>query len=346
MPLPRCRLAFALFALLPLVARGHAPGEDMAAAARAWLAALDPALRAQATFPFTDAERENWHFIPRARQGVPFKAMSPAQQEAARALLATALSAHGVLRVEAIRGLEEVLRTIEGAARRDSALYYVTVFGEPAEHGAWGWRVEGHHLSVNLTVIDGHAFSTTPLFMGANPAEVRLPGPAQGRRALAEEEDLGRALVQSLDPAQLQAALLSATAPGEIITGSDRQAKLEQPAGVSYAALTPPQQAHFIGLVRLYASRLRPELAEAELQKIADRGWNTLTFAWAGGRARGEPHYYRIHGPHFVIEYDNTQNDANHVHTVWRDFTGDFGRDLLREHYQASHASPARPAPR
>lgn len=345
MPLPRRRLAFALFTLLPLVVRGHAPGEDMAVAARAWLATLDPALRAQAAYPFADAERENWHFIPRARQGVPFKAMAPAQQEAARALLATGLSAHGVLRVETIRGLEEILRAIEGAARRDSALYYVTVFGEPAEHGTWGWRVEGHHLSINLTVIEGHAIAATPLFMGANPAEVRLPGPARGQRALAEEEDLGRALVQSLDPAQLRTALLSATAPGEIVTGSDRQATLERPAGVSYAALTPPQQAQLGDLVRLYASRLRPELADAEMRKIADRGWHTLTFAWAGGHARGEPHYYRIHGPHFVIEYDNTQNDANHVHTVWRDFTGDFGRDVLRAHYQAAHPSPANPAP-
>lgn len=343
MPLPRCRLVLLLLALLPLAARGHPPGEDMVAVARSWLATLDPALRAQATHAFTDAERENWHFIPRARQGVPLKAMSPAQREGARALLATGLSAHGVLRAEAIQALEQVLRAIEGAARRDSELYYFTIFGAPAERGAWGWRVEGHHLSVNLTVIDGHAFSTTPLFMGANPAEVRLPGPKQGQRALAEEEDLGRTLVQSLDPAQLRTALLSATAPGEIITGGDRQAQLEQPAGLSYAALAPPQQAQLTALVRLYASRLRAELAEAELKKIADRGWHTVTFAWAGGLARGEPHYYRIHGPHFVIEYDNTQNHANHVHTVWRDFAGDFGRDLLREHHQASHANPAPP---
>lgn len=340
MPLPRCWLIVLSLALFPLAGHCHSPGADMAATARAWLDSLDPAMRAQAIYALEHQERENWHFIPRARQGVPLKAMTPVQRDRARALLAAGLSERGVLQAEAIQTLEQVLHTMEGAAHRDSELYYFTIFGEPSEHGTWGWRVEGHHLSVNLTVVGGHHFSATPLFMGSNPAEVRIDGPEHGKRALAQEEDLGRALVVSLSSEQLKTALISATAPGEIITGSDRQAKLDQPLGLSYAAMTPAQQKQLMALVQLYAGRLRAELADAELKKIADHGWNSIDFAWAGGLVRGEPHYYRIHGPLFVIEYDNTQSNANHVHTVWRDFTGDFGRDLLREHYKESHSTP------
>lgn len=338
--LPHFWLMVLSLALLPLAGHCHTPGEEMAAAARSWLDSLDPTLRTQATYAFAHQERENWHFVPRARQGVPLKSMTPAQREKARALLAAGLSARGVLQAEAIQALEQVLRTMGGSARRDSELYYFTLFGAPSDQGTWGWRVEGHHLSVNFTVVDGHHFSATPLFMGANPAEVHLPGPEQGKRALSQEEDLGRALVASLTPEQMKTALISRTAPGGIITGSDRQAKLDGPAGLSYAALTPAQQKQLVALVQCYAGRLRAELAEAELKQIADLGWNSLSFAWAGGLARGEPHYYRIHGPRFVIEYDNTQDNANHIHTVWRNFTGDFGRDLLREHHQESHSVP------
>jgi len=341
MPLFRLGLLLLSLAVLPLVSFGHSVAGEMSVSARAWLDSLDPALRTQAAYPFAHEERENWHFVPRDRQGVPLKAMTPAQREKARALLATGLSDRGVLQVEAIQALEYVLYAIEGSARRDAGLYYFTVFGEPTEHGTWGWRVEGHHLSVNFTVIEGHHFSVTPSFMGANPGEVRRPGPELGKRALAQEEDLGRTLVTSLNPEQLKTALISANAPNDIITGNDRQAKLQAPVGLAYSAMTPAQQKQFVALVELYAGRLRPELAEAELKKIADHGWNSLQFAWAGGLARGEPHYYRIHGPHFVIEYDNTQNNANHVHTTWRDFAGDFGRDLLREHHLESHTPEA-----
>jgi hypothetical protein len=235
--------------------------------------------------------------------------------------------------------LERVLFELEHAPHRDETLYYFTVFGEPGSNSTWGWRVEGHHLSVNFTIVDGQRIVATPNFVGANPGEVRLAGPQLGRRVLAVEEDLGRALVLSFSEAHRAKAIVSATAPGDILTRNDNVAKPQEPAGLSYTEMTAEQQAQLKAVVAFYANRLRPEVADAELKKIADTGWNRLSFAWAGSLKPGEGHYYRIQSADFVIEYDNTQNNANHVHTVWRSFNGDFGRDLLQEHYKDSHAS-------
>lgn len=317
----------------------HAPGEEMAGAAGAWLDSLDASRRAQAVYPLADEERENWHFVPKARNGLPLKDMTPDQRRLARALVAAGLSERGHLTTDAIMALEEVLFAMEGASRRDRGLYYFTVFGRPDPHGTWGWRVEGHHLSLNFLIADGTKISATPMFFGSNPAEVRIEHAQKGRRALAAEEDQGRALMLALDEAQRRTALIAERAPADIITGSDREAKLAAPAGLPYARMTPDQQARLRALVEVYAGRLRSELAVHELQRIADRGWNNVHFAWAGGLERGDAHYYRIHGPGFVIEYDNTQNGANHIHTTWRDFTGDFGRDLLREHHREAHSA-------
>lgn len=341
MPYP-ARLLALLLCLSPLVARSHpdhAPAEEMATAAADWLAALTPAQRQQAVFPVTNEERENWHFVPRARPGVPLKDMTEPQRDRARALVASALSQRGQLATEAIIALEDVLFVMEGNARRDRGLYYFTVFGAPGDARAWGWRLEGHHLSLNVLVVAKEHVAVTPMFFGTNPAEVRIEHARKGQRALAAEEDLGRALLLALDPAQQAVALIATQAPADIITGNDRVARLAAPTGLAYARMTPAQQEALRALVEVYAQRLRPELAARELRKIADRGWDAVHFAWAGGRHRGEAHYYRIHGPHFVIEYDNIQNQANHIHTTWRDFDGDFGRDLLREHYATDHAA-------
>lgn len=328
------------FVFLPFAGFAHSPDEaaaDMSAAARTWLDSLSAEQRQAAVLEMSNPERENWHYIPKAREGLPFAKMDEPQRALARALLASGLSQHGILQAESVIALERVLRAIEGAAHRDELLYYFTVFGQPGTAATWGWRVEGHHLSVNFTIVDGHYISATPNFVGANPGEVRVSGPQQGKRALAAEEDLGRALVNSFTDAQRHQAVVSDEAPGDILTRNDRQTKAPEPVGLSYAAMTPEQQAHFKTLVELYANRLRAEVANAELKKIADSGWNRLSFAWAGSRQPGDKHYYRIQSPDFVIEYDNTQNDANHVHTVWRSFADDFGRDLLQEHYRESH---------
>jgi hypothetical protein len=298
---------------------------------------LTPDQHKAAVFAFTDKERENWHYIPRTRQGLPFKTMTEPQRKLARTLLESGLSSHGIAQADMVIALERVLFEMEHAAHRDDSLYFFSIFGEPGTTGTWGWRVEGHHLSLNFTIVDGQRIVATPNFVGANPGEVRIAGPQAGKRALAAEEDLGRALVLSFNEAQRATAIVSDKAPGDILTRNDNVAKPQEPAGLGYDAMTPAQQGQLQVLLAVYANRLRPELAEAEQKKIADAGWNRLSFAWAGSVKPGEGHYYRIQGPDFIIEYDNTQNNANHVHTAWRVFTGDFGRDLLQEHYRDSH---------
>lgn len=341
MPRPTPLVCVLLFLASFACGRAHSEGEaieDMTGAARAWLAALSPEQRGIAEIDLTNAERENWHYVPKAREGLPLAKMDATQRSLARALLASGVSQHGLLQADAVIALERVLRAVENSDHRDETLYYFTVFGIPATNAPWGWRVEGHHLSVNFTVAGGHV-SATPNFVGANPAEVRTGGPQAGQRVLAAEEDQGRAFVLSLTSDQRRQAILSGAAPGDILTRNDRQAKAPGPAGIAFATLTPEQQLKFKALVALYANRLRAEVAATELQKIADTGWERLSFAWAGSMQLGEGHYYRIQSPDFVIEYDNTQNHANHIHTVWRVFEGDFGRDLLREHYRQSHSA-------
>jgi hypothetical protein len=342
MPHPRLVLVLLLlWSFCPTYAHpGHTAGQEMAGAADAWLASLDGSQREQASYALEADEREDWHFVPRSRHGFPLKEMNPSQRKLARDLVGTALSQRGLLTTDAIIALEDVLFTMEGADRRDRGLYYFTVFGKPDAHGTWGWRIEGHHLSINFLIADGSKVSATPMFFGSNPAEVRIEHTQKGRRALAAEEDQGRALMKSFDERQRRAALISDQAPADIITGNDRTAKLAAPTGLSYSQMTPGQQAQLRGLVQVYAGRLRDELAAAKMQRIEKRGWESIHFAWAGGMERGEAHYYRIHSPHFVIEYDNIQNGANHIHTTWRDFAGDFGRDLLREHHESVHATP------
>ena len=325
--------------------RAHEAGQEMTLAAQAFLAALTPEAKAQAVFPFDGEERENWHFIPRERKGLPFKQMTPEQRLVGQALLGTGLSQRGTLKAVTIMSLEEILFTIEGAdpakrdavrVRRDPEQYFFSIFGEPSLKGVWGWRVEGHHLSLNFTVKDGSLLRATPSFLGTNPAEVRT-GPRAGLRVLGREEDLGRELVKSLDEGQLKKALVDVTAPKDILTEAKREVSPLSPDGLSSADLSEAQKGVLDRLIREHLFRVRPEIAEESMKEIAASG--PVHFAWAGGRERGEPHYYRVQGKTFLIEYDNTQNDANHVHAVWRDFDGDFGRDLLGEHVKAAHAN-------
>lgn len=328
------------FALLAFCRALAGPVEEMSDAASRFLAALPAELRARAAFAWSDDERLNWHFIPKDRKGVTLKELSPAQRHLAYGLLGSGLSQRGYLKATTIMSLEQILQDLEGPGRRfprDPELYHVSIFGTPAARGTWGWRVEGHHLSVNFTLVDGRVAAGTPSFLGTNPAEVRT-GPRAGLRTLATEEDLGRQLIQGLPARQQQRAILNAKAPDDVLTAANRKASLARFEGLPVKEMARAHRDLVVKIIEEYVGRVRPEVAEADLARIRRAGLDRIHFAWAGGLERGQGHYYRVHGPTFLLEYDNTQNDANHVHAVWRDFDNDFGLDVLAEHYKASHS--------
>ena len=309
----------------------------MTQAAQHFLASLTPEQRTQATFAFQEDERLNWHYIPKERQGLPLLDMTMPQKALAHALLSAGLSQQGYIKAVTIMSLDDILRIMENddGNRRNPEKYYFTVFGEPSDTGTWGFRVEGHHLSQNFTVVNGKV-ADTPSFFGANPAEVR-EGPRKGLRTLAAEEDLGRDLMESLTPEEKKVAIVTADAYKDILTEASRKAALAgQPSGLSAAKMSKKQFELLQTLISNYAQNVPDQLAQARMEQLKKAGTNVF-FAWAGVEQRGGPHYYRIQTPTFLIEYDNTQNNANHIHSVWRDFNGDFGLDLLAMHYQASH---------
>ncbi len=330
-------VCFAVALLLPFASRAHDASTEMAAAAKRFLASLSPEQKAQAEFQFADKERENWHFIPRARKGLPFKEMKPAQRLLGEALLATALSHQGYEKAVSIMSLEAILAEMEKGSGpvRDPEQYFISIFGTPG-NDPWGWRLEGHHLSLNFTSAGGEAPSMTPNFLGSNPGEV-MQGPLKGMRVLEAEEEIARSLIKSLDAEQRKAAVILTEAPKEVFNTPDR-VDPTKPEGITAEKLTPEQNKLLTELVKEYLFRARPDVAEIEWATINKSGWGKIAFAWAGGLERGEPHYYRVQGATFVLEYDNTQNNANHVHSLWRDFAHDFGHDTLGEHVKAEHA--------
>jgi hypothetical protein len=335
----RAPLALALVAVCaaPLVqlrslGAAASPAGDMAAAARRWLDALDPEQRRQAVFSWDDPRRLEWHYVPKARDGLPWKRMTAAQRKLAQAFLEAGLGQAGRKKTREIIELESVLAVLESnPVKRDPELYYFSVFGEPGPTHSWGWRVEGHHVSLNFTIVAGKLLATTPAFLGANPAEVRQ-GALKGRRALGAEEDLGRALVASFDDEARAKVIFAKEAPAEIVTAAASKVNPLAPAGLAASSFSPAQKRALRDLLTEYASTMPAPLAAERMARLERAGFDKIHFAWAGSLKRGEPHYYRVQGPTFLVEYDNTQNGANHVHTVWRDFAGDFGRDLIREH--------------
>ncbi len=335
------QLLFALVFVLGLAGTGAGqaapPAFPMLDPARAFLAKLDPEQRSKAVLPFNSEERFRWFYTPVSRKGIALKELNAAQREAALALLHAGLSEKGYSKAETIRKLEEVLRELEQGSgpTRDPDLYFFTFFGEAAEKGAWGWRYEGHHCSQNWTIVDGKSFGSSPQFFGANPAEVRN-GPMKGTRVLSAEEDLGRSLVKSLSAGQRAEGVLSASAPDDILTSNQRTAAIQQDKGVAYSNLSKDQQGTLLALIEEYLSAQPRAQARQRLEKIRQAGFDQIKFAWMGGLEKGERHYYRVQGSTFLIEYDNTQNNANHIHCVWRDFHGDWGEDLLAEHYRNS----------
>jgi hypothetical protein len=310
----------------------------MSTAAEAFISSLAPDQRARATFAFEDEQRLDWHFIPRVRKGIPFKDLDPAQRLLGNSLLGTGLGQRGLIRAATIMSLDAILREMEQGKGpvRDPELYFLSIFGDARSAKPWGWRVEGHHVALNFTLVEGKTIASTPAFFGANPAEV-LQGARKGLRALAPEEDLARTLIKSLDDKQGTQAVVSESAPADILSTNLRKAEPLKPAGLQTSKLGQKQQEILMTLLSEYASRHAPDIAAARLDRVRAAGLGNIFFAWAGGFEKGQAHYYRIQGPSFLVEYDNIQNSANHIHTVWRDFNSDFGADLLALHYKQDH---------
>ncbi|MEO8705280.1 MAG: DUF3500 domain-containing protein [Kofleriaceae bacterium] len=306
---------------------------EMTEAARRFLSALPEPQARRARFGLDDAERMNWHYIPRARRGVALGELGDPQRHLAYGFLATALGRRGLLKASAIMALEEVLRQRGGAFTRDPGAYFLAVFGEPSTRSTWGWRLEGHHLSLNLTLIDGRFAVAAPAFLGAAPSLVGGNGMLAGTRVLGLEEDLGFELINSLEGGARREAIHDATAPEDVLAGpGDVLAELP---GLPEARMTPAQRRILGALLDEILENLPREVADRERTRLAP-----ITFTWMGSTAPGKPHYFRLAGPRFVYEYDNTQEQATHVHTVWHvreSAGGDFGADLLRAHYRQDH---------
>jgi hypothetical protein len=304
-----------------------ATGARIAKAAAAFLASLDEAQRGRSSFAFADEERFNWHFIPRERKGIAVRDLSEAQKKLLDALLEASLSETGVKTAREVRKLESILKEIEGPNgrfRRDPDLYFISVFGTPGEAGAWGWRFEGHHLSLNFT-LDGHRLvSATPLVFGANPALV-ASGPTKGLRVLASVEDVARELVKSLEHKHLEFAR-GKEEPKEIEGMQSPVYQGDRPRGLTLDALPEAGRKIVERLVDAYIQHLDESTRAAARKAIFGSDPAKVHFVWRGGLEPGEGHSYMLHAPDFVISYVNTQNDARHVHSALRLLKGEFGR--------------------
>ena len=336
---PRLVLAVGVLAALGggVVAQQRSAG-SMTTAAQSFLDSLTPEQRQRATFAFDAPERMRWHFVPQfERNGLQVREMTEPQRKLAHALLKTGLSARGYTTYTQIMQLENILKAQENGSgpTRDPEGYRFSVFGTPAAKGTWGWRVEFHHVSLHFDVVNGTAISSTPSFAGANPAEVK-DGPQKGQRTLGTLEDTARALVTALDEKQRKAAIFTNVALNDIVTGNALDIKPLSPDGIKVSAMTGAQRDMLMKVLDAYAGLMTEDIAADRMAKLKKAGVENIAFAWAGSIERGQKHYYRLQGPTFLIEFDNTQNDGNHVHSVWRDFQGDFGRDLLREHLKSS----------
>lgn len=330
--------AFFVLGILPtIIMQGdQPPPHAMLPAAAAFLECFNKTEQKSLLFPFDHDERTDWSYLPGRRVGIALGDMTQEQREAGLALLRSALSDMGYGKTTGVIELEGILGEMERSRFRDPGRYWFTFFGAPTGSAPWGWRLEGHHLSINFSSLKPNLIATTPAFLGAHPARVPF-GKHQGLRVLGEEEDRARALITSMTSDQKRKAIIATSAPRDIITGTDRKARMSRFEGIPVGDLHPDQQQMLLSLLELYLGNMEQSLADRSLERIQKTGLDRLYFAWAGTITPGGPHYYRIHGPTFVVEYDNTQNNANHVHSVWRDFENDFGRDLLRKHYESSH---------
>lgn len=318
--------------------------QDVSKKAVAFLSSLTPELKNETQRPFDHDQRTSFHYVPMDRPGPTFHDFNGKQKAAAMDLLKASLSKQGFEKSTDIMQLENVLHKLEnhtdenptGRTHRDPLNYHFLIYGDPSSKNPWGWKIEGHHVSFSFTSATGKIISSTPSFLGSNPALV-MSGTEKGKEVLKRESALGFKLVNSLDTNQLAKARFSDDAPAEIMTGNQRKAGVLEPRGIQRQELTTEQQKIFDELVQTFLDNYETHFAHDFKHKIEESGWDKLSFAWAGSMTPGKGHYYRIENDVVLIEYDNTQNNANHVHTVVRDLTNDFGEDLLKEHYEHDH---------
>lgn len=311
--------------------------------ATTFLNMLNPQQKKQTQLAFDSSERYRFNYVPLDdRKGISINELNATQRKQVFTLLRSSLSETTVEKITGIMQLETVLKELENRSAddhyRDPGKYYLTIFGKPSEQGIWGWRFEGHHISFSFSAKQKSFISGTPSFLGSNPAIVQS-GAQKNKEILKEETSAGFALLHSLTKEELSKAVISTAAPAEIITGNNRKAMIEQLEGVRYTEISTEAQVLFLRLLDVYLHRYKNEFAATMLKDIQAAGMENLRFVWAGHQQRGigKPCYYRIQGPSIIIEYDNTQNNANHIHTVIRDLKNDFGGDQLLEHYKKSH---------
>ena len=333
---PMRRLVLAAASFLPFGGAGaQAAGaaQRIAEAANRFLGGLDEAQRKQAMIAFESENRLDWHYIPRSRSGLSLGEMSPAQADAARALFATVLNEQGLKLLDGVRLLEGVLREQQGSWR-DPGRYYLSMFGTPGRF-PWAWRFEGHHLSLNVALPAAGHVAVTPFFVGAHPATVR-DGPNKSFRLLGNAEDLARQIMTGLNDTQRRTALIANRSFGEIVASPQREQDLGQPRGLELGAMDGPTRQRVEALMETFLATLTPDLVANQKQRVMQQGLDRFRFAWAGSLTPGEAYYFRVHGPATLIEHDNTQNGADHIHSIWRDLKADFGHDALAEHYRKS----------
>lgn len=324
---------------------GQLQGQTLSEKAITFLETLSEDLKSQALFALDDEERYNMNYVPLPRKGPRLHDFDELQQEAALDLLKSSLSEEGLRKTHEIRSLEKILRVIENAAhdtmpdgrpRRDPLNYHFSIFGNPEEGKPWGWRFEGHHLSLNFTASEHKLSSVTPSFFGTNPGVIKITGHKE-KEVLRQETQSSFALINSLSAEQLKKAVFSKVAPPEILTTTRPKIEGFEQQGIWFKELTSDQQKQLLELVRLYVNNYEKEFADTYWAKIKKAGFDKLSFSWAGSLEPGVPNYWCIQGPVLLIEYDNTQTNANHVHTVIRDPTNDYGEDILKKHLSEEH---------
>jgi hypothetical protein len=296
--------------------------------------------KAKAIFELDDPKKEDWHFFPSTmfeREGIPIKEMNPSQKKLVHSVLRSFLSKSGYEKTLEIMELENVLRSFgQDSVVRDPEKYFISFYGNPMTDDLWSMSFEGHHISLNFT-ISGDEIVASPRFLGANPAMIS-EGPRKGDRTLDEEEDLGFDLINSMDSQQQQKAIFQEESFKDILSFNLSEISPMKPEGIRYSELNLDQQKQLMRIIDEYLSNMPSKIANARKEKVISEDLSDIYFGWVGAKSLGAAHYYRIQAKTFLIEFDNSQNNANHIHTVWRDFDGDFGRDLIREHYTQSHA--------